>query len=260
MFVHFYLRYATQFGQTIFVTGDTEDLGNDDPAKAFPLEYLNDQLWHGQVNIDDHASDEPIRYKYFIRQDNGPELVEFGDDRLIKVDEIKSEKLVLIDTWNHPGTIENVFFAAPFQEVLLKKKQQSSPRSRTKKPKKFTHEFRVKAPILNDDELIGISGSASQLNDWDKANILPCSKAGNWWTIKLDLSSAEFPLLYKYAVVKAKDNQFVKFEEGNNRILLDEAPGKKVTILHDGFAYLRHDGWRGAGSRARARSRRRRWR
>src|SRR4051812_40069738 len=122
MILHFYLRYSTQFGQAVFVSGNTTVLGNDDPAKAFPLEYLDNQLWHGQAELSNEDAAEPLRYKYLIRQDDGPELVEFGDDRIIEPAATKTGKIVCIDTWNHPGAIENVFFSSAFQDVLLHKK------------------------------------------------------------------------------------------------------------------------------------------
>ena len=58
MTLHFYLRYSTKFGQAIFVSGNTPALGNDDGTNPFALTYLNDQLWHGSVEVD------PERYGY----------------------------------------------------------------------------------------------------------------------------------------------------------------------------------------------------
>jgi len=246
MILHFYLRYSTQFGQTVFVSGNTTVLGNDDPAKAFPLEYLDHQLWHGQAEISEEDAAVPLRYKYLIKQDKGPDLVEFGDDRIIEPSGTKMGKIVCVDTWNHPGTVENVFFSSAFQDVLLRHKKQA-PKVSPNKKKKYTHEFRVKAPLLADDEMIGIGGSAAQLNEWGTENILPLVKEGNWWVARIDLSAADFPVTYKYAVCKSKDGSFVRFEEGNNRILLNDAAEKKLTILHDGFADLRYAGWKGAG-------------
>ena len=60
MIVHFYLRYSTQFGQTLFVSGNTPVLGNDEITGSFPLTYLNDQLWHGSMEIADSELSEPV--------------------------------------------------------------------------------------------------------------------------------------------------------------------------------------------------------
>ncbi len=249
MILQFYLRYSTQFGQAVFVSGNCTVLGNDDPSKAYPLEYLDTQLWHGQAEISEGDAAVPLRYKYIIRQDKGPDLVEFGDDRIIEASNTKTGKIMCIDAWNHTGTVENAFFSSAFQDVLLKNRKQKQivKALLSKKQKKYTHEFRVKAPLLREDETIGISGSVSQMNEWDTGQIIPLAKDGNWWIARIDLSAASFPVSYKYAVCKGKDKVFVRFEEGNNRILLGDAAEKKLTILHDGFADLRYPGWKGAG-------------
>ena len=66
MIIHFYLRFTTHFGQTIYVSGNNDILGNDDLAKALPIQYLNDQLWHGSISIDTVKDLNTIRYKYIL--------------------------------------------------------------------------------------------------------------------------------------------------------------------------------------------------
>ncbi len=248
MLLHFYLRFSSEFGQTLFVTGNNPVLGNDNPVKAFPLQYLNNQLWHGSVEMDVEDDMEPIRYKYILRQDKGIELMEFGDDRVIEPEKIKAGRIVLLDSWNHTGAVENAFFTSAFQQVLLRnKKQKLQDTVPVKNKKKYTHEFRVKAPLLKENESICIGGSATLMKNWDTSKPLLLAKTANWWIIRLNLSKEGFPLTYKYGIYNSKNKKFVKFEEGNNRILLADMPGKNLTIIHDGFIDLRDKSWKGAG-------------
>ncbi len=167
MVLNFYLRFTTHFGQTIFVSGNTDKLGYGDLSLAFPLQYLNNQLWHGSINIDSAKDIAPISYKYILREDGKEESVEFGDDRIITSDNLHIEEIVLLDTWNYSGEIENVYFTQAFQDVILKTPT-TVALSISKSNKNYTHEFRVKAPILNKDELVCITGSAVALNNWSK--------------------------------------------------------------------------------------------
>ena len=248
MFLHFYLRFSTQFGQTLYVSGNTTVLGSDNLAKALPLEYLNDQLWHGFVEIDPRKHTVPIRYKYILRQEKAEDVPEFGDDRLIILSEIKAEKLILADTWNHAGEYENAFFTSAFEEVLLKhkshKKKAVPVHSSTRS---YTHEFRVKAPLLNEHEALCICGSATALRDWTTKKVLSLVKKGNWWMIRVNLSKAQFPLAYKYGIYNTRDKKFIKFESGNNRVLMTEDVMKTISIIHDGFANLQNINWKGTG-------------
>lgn len=53
----------TQPGETIVVTGDCPELGNWDIAKAYPLEYINQNTWFGEIPFNESAG-KPIAYRY----------------------------------------------------------------------------------------------------------------------------------------------------------------------------------------------------
>jgi 4-alpha-glucanotransferase len=245
MILHFYLRYASKFGQTIFVTGNIPALGNDDITKPFALTYLNDQLWHGSVEIDPESVEDEVCYRYMLIDEHGELLTEFGNDRIIEPAKTNALKIITYDTWNYPGEYENAFFTAPFTNVLLKRR--SEKENALKKSSNYTHQFRIKAPLLKEDELICISGSGAVFNDWDKENVLLLSKNDNWWSIELDLQAAVFPLGYKYGIYNSTNKKFTGFEDGNNRVLLNDEGADTVTILQDGFAKLNNVNWKGAG-------------
>ncbi len=244
MVIHFYLRFSTKYGQSIFVSGDADVLGNDDTSKALPIQYLNDKLWHGSITIDKASSPVSIRYKYVLREEGKSETVEFGDDRILVLDEINADEVLLFDTWNFSGETENAFFTQPFQDVLLKR-----PASKTKSKlfKNYTHEFRVKAPSLNNDEVVCIAGSGTALNNWNTLEPLLLEKNKTWWKIRLNLANESFPLTYKYGVYNTATQKFVQFESGDNRILIGDAAKKKITICHDGFVNIPLKLWKGAG-------------
>ena len=246
MILHFYLRYSTHFGQSLFITGNIPVLGNDDITKPFALTYLNDQLWHGSVEIDDKNPIEPVCYKYMLLDENGIHYAEFGNDRIINFNKIQASKVVLSDAWNYAGASENIFFTAPFTNVLLKSATKKESVTQ-KKLKSVTHQFKVKAPLLKENEIICISGSVDSMNDWDKQNVLLLSKKENSWSVEMDLSDASFPVIYKYGVYNQLQKKFIRFEEGNNRVLVSEDGKEAFTIIHDGFVNLQNINWKAAG-------------
>ena len=245
MILHFYIRYATKFGQSLFVTGNTAMLGNNHITKPFALAYLNDQLWHGSVEIADKDLIEPVCYKYILLDENDEQQIEFGNDRIIDLSKVQAAKIVLSDSWNNAGQFENAFFTAPFTDVLLKPK--SEVLTKVIETENATHLFKIKAPLLNENEVICISGSSAALHDWDEQNVLLLTKQHNWWEIKINLSEATFPVGYKYGIYNNLDKKFIRFEDGNNRILLSEDGKDAFTIIHDGFAKLDNINWKGAG-------------
>jgi 4-alpha-glucanotransferase len=246
MTIHFYLRFSTQFGQSIFVSGNNEILGNDDLAKAFPIQYLNDQLWHGSITVDTTNDLNTIRYKYILREEGKEETVEFGDDRVALLDDTQADEIVFFDTWNYSGETENVYFTQPFQDVLLKTPA-AIAKIAAKTPKSYTHEFRVKAPILSEDEAICITGGATVFNDWSTEKPILLTKNKTWWKIRLNLSKETFPVAYKYGIYNISNKKFTSFESGNNRTVTGDAGKRKIVINHDGFINMQYKPWKGAG-------------
>ncbi|MEO6327877.1 MAG: 4-alpha-glucanotransferase [Ginsengibacter sp.] len=243
MTIHFYLRFHTSFGQSLFISGNFDVPGNDKIDKPFPLLYLNDEFWHGAIEIPDINEIEEINYTYLLRNEDGTQIIEGETGRVIKQVQLKANQIVLIDTWNHAGTIENAFYTKPFREVIFA--SLSFPK-KIKPAKNCTHEFRVKSPLLNKNEMLFITGSGKTLKEWNTKNPLLLTPEGNWFTIKLNLAKEKFPVVYKYGIYNIKEKAIQVFETGRNRILRDEHTKHKYAILHDGFVQFQRL-WKGAG-------------
>jgi len=243
MLLNFYLRFSTRVGQSLYISGNNNLLGDNDIAMALPLQYFNQDFWHAQLEVDNTSLS--LEYRYVLREDNGNEIVEWGNDRIIELKKSTTrEELVLVDTWNHAGDIDNAFYTQPFQGVLLKDKHDGN---KAKTVKTYSHEFKVKAPMLAEEEVICITGTGNTLGDWDTASPVLLGKEGNWWMAKLNFTKDSFPVAYKYGVYNTVSKTFVHFESGNNRTLQTDAQKGKLTILHDGFAQIPYTKWKGAG-------------
>ncbi len=241
MTVHFYLRYQTKFGQAIFVSGNIESMGNNIVADAFALTYFNDEFWYAKIEIPDKKTLQKLNYKYILREDELSDVVDADNDRTINLIDYAGKEIVVIDTWNSESDINNTFYTKPFQ--ILTKQTYKIPK--LKSSKFYTHEFKVKAPLLNTDEWICITGAGTMFKNWDVKKLLPLKPEGNWFTIKINLRKEEFPLRYKYGIYNTKRKSF-RFEEGTDRILNGEPERKQTIVLHDGFIHLQKT-WKGAG-------------
>jgi cyclomaltodextrin glucanotransferase len=62
--------YRTRFGESVVVTGDAPELGEWDLARAVPLEYVNPNLWMGDLAFDRSAG-EIVLYKYAVVDQRG---------------------------------------------------------------------------------------------------------------------------------------------------------------------------------------------
>ena len=243
MKLHFYLRFHTHLGQSLWICGDTEELGNNDPQKALPLEYLNVEYWSGFIELKKKDLRDNIFYRYILKNKDGELIYEWEQERHLVVPSKTINEIHLVDTWNHAGEYENSFYSDAFDKVLLKSEQS---KGKITTDKNVTHVFNVKAPLLKKHEVICITGQGERLNNWSQEKPVLLGRKGHWWTARLDLSAESFPLAYKYGVYNTQEKTF-RFELGNNRLLSTDAAKKKLAILHDGVVYQPNDTWKGAG-------------
>ena len=241
MTISFHIRFHTTFGQQLFVSGNVEQLGNNDISAAFLLSYLSDEYWGGSIELDVEKQME-LSYQYILRDGKG-EVVE-GEEERRSILSSTTKELIVVDSWNDPGNPENSFFTQPFSNVIFAR---SSKETKRKLPSFVTHEFRIKAPLLSADETVCILGSGRTLNEWETNNPLLLFNKNGWFSIQISLVNSEFPVEYKYGIFNSKEKKFKEFEQGENRVLNFEGGLNKLVIVHDGFLRIKRPYWKGAG-------------
>ena len=242
MNIKFYIRYSTSFGQTLWIN-TIDEFVSSPIDQAIPMNYINEELWSAEIKVPKDQINI-FKYKYFLKDENGEILPEHGNDRYLRFSKNGIKEIQVIDTWNHAGEYENVFYSAPFKNTLLK---QPDSDLKPLPEKKITHAFKVKAPLLKKNESVCLIGNCKALGSWSTESPILLIKEGNWWVARMDLSDQSFPIAYKYGVCKKKDKSFIGFESGKNRILHQQIGEKKISILHDGFINLPNSIWKGSG-------------
>lgn len=240
----FFLRFHTEHGQSLWLTAAIPELGNLEVVDAVPMSYFNEELWHFELKIKRKEIKQAIEYRYILKNKDGIVIQEWGHDRLITPPAKELKEIILIDTWNHAGEYENAFYSNVFSNVLFKN---NIAANFIKATKSTTHIFKIKAPLLKKNEVVCIIGGDEKLGEWAEDKIVLLKQIGNWWTTSLNLMGSSSPMAYKYGVYNKKEKKFIRYEDGNNRLLFSDASSKKLTILHDGFIQLPNNTWKGTG-------------
>ena len=242
----FRLRYATQTGQSLWLTGNHAALGGGNPASALPLHFLNADFWEITVPLDKTAVKATLNYSYILRRADGSEITDWGRDRALRPAAFKSDDLLVVDAWNYAGFFENAFYTEPFKKVLLAK---NFTVVKTIAPQTPTHTFRVKAPLLARGQTVCLLGEGAALGQWNSQSPVRLSRArdDDYFSVQLDLRGQAFPFVYKFGVYDVAAQAFVRYEDGENRILSDAIVLNKHTVVNGGFIVLPADTWRGAG-------------
>ena len=237
MKVDLYLRFQTVFGQKLSLIGNFSTPGVEE---IVPMEFLNEAFWHASVEVDAKAI-PALHYRYLFTNELGETITEAERHRNVMLQKVTASRIVVIDTWNDAGFVENAFYTAPFKEVLLPK----AKAVKSKKVSAYSHIFKVKAPLLQASETVCLLGNDEALGAWNMDAPIKMDKVGDWWMAQVDLSKGEMPLVYKYGIYNTKEESFAYFEGGDNRML--QSSNDALTILHDGFIQVPANTWRGAG-------------
>ncbi len=145
-----------------------------------------------------------------------------------------------------PGILKMHFIRKPFTEVLLKDRRLSTP---VPSEKNATHTLKVKTPLLLKGETLCLLGSCEKLGNWNTGQpvLLGRPEEEDFYSCSLDLSDESFPIAYKYGIYNTLSKQFIRYEDGNNRVMHDTGNKNRMTILNDGFAVLPGNTWKAAG-------------
>jgi 4-alpha-glucanotransferase len=239
MKIDFYLRFRTRVGQSLFITGNLGVLGNNDPEHALAMSFLSEDYWHASIEVDELFK-EPIHYHYIFKTETSDVFIDGEKQRILKPG---GKNIIAIDSWNNTGDYDNVFFTAPFQQVYFKEQKQS----KSKSSGFHTHIFKIKAPLVNENESVCLLGNTNELKNWHTRDPILLQKEANWWVVTVNLSEAQFPLAYKYGIYNFKKKEFVSYEEGDNRVLHLNPPPGQETVIHDGFIRFNYEHWKGTG-------------
>jgi 4-alpha-glucanotransferase len=236
----FRLRFATRVGQSLWLAGGKPFAGQ------MPLQYRDRVSWELKILLPAAAAKKPLNYSCILRNPNGAQASDWGRDRDLVPADFRCKELLVIDSWNQAGFIENAFYTAPFKKVLL---AGNFTKVKTIAPKKPTHTFRVKAPLLAKGQTVCLLGEGAMLGHWNTLSpvLLGRQPDEDYFSVKLDLRGQPFPFACKYGVFDVEKNAFVRYEDGANRTLSDEIAPDKHTVINDGFIRLPANRWRGAG-------------
>ena len=78
----FRIRYDSRWGEELFLTGNSAELGNWNTNKAVQREYVGPGIWSVSVETYGRTSLQTTEYKYFIRE-NGQIRWEDGPNRIL---------------------------------------------------------------------------------------------------------------------------------------------------------------------------------
>ena len=179
MTLHISIEYRTAWGEELVLC-----LG----GKRYPLAYVSDGLWQGEIVR--FAPEKVSEYSYEVVREGLVVRKEWKKHTLVLPAGIDPKELTIVDRWiDRP--YDSPFYSSAFTNAIFGRKAEKAKKA----PKGANVLIQVAAPALRPNEVLAITGSGKTFKNWTK--IIPFEAAGfPVWTLALNVAEVfEYKLL-----------------------------------------------------------------
>lgn len=242
MKIIFEIYYHTRWGESLFLSGDIDELGANEENRAVMMDYQGDGLWKYTMELP--ASAKKFHYEYLVKSGEGIRR-EWGSPHSFSPGR-NAWEYRLVDRWRDVPADLPFYSSAFIQGIFFR--QHAASVVETIDPGTLT--VKVDASQLRPDERLVMVGDCPELGDWDvlKAPLLNDS-AFPEWQITLDGRQLKFPFEYKFVIVRTHQREVVAWETGENRICREKPQNPSEAVVVSGLRFNGSESqWRGAGT------------
>ena len=238
----FRIDYRANWGESLYLCGDTALLGNGDTSRALRLEVDGDRLWHAEVELPDSVA--AFTYRYIIKNEQGDTRQEWGQGHCFRPAAGVNE-YDIYDRWQDQP-FDQPFYSAAFTECICR---HNSAGTKPLLPASGYVELCVAAPMVAPGCTLAISGEGDALGNWNPDRAIRMNSAEYpIWKAKIPAAGLNAATEYKYLIVDSANGRVVSWEGGNNRSIGVEPRENAATILA-GMRFINSQTpWKGAGT------------
>lgn len=246
MKITFHINYRTEWGESLLVSGNAPELGNNNVAEAAVMQCVGGEHWRLTVDINTEES-PALAYKYAIRGENGVAW-EWGKPRVIHASVYP--EMDLWDFWRPTQIPQNALHSSAFTRAIMKRKEKYESADLKITGQEAIVIFRLNSPRIAPHHVVGLIGSDANLGAWNKEDVLLMSDA-NYpvWEVPVGIKSADKTVHYKYVLYDTKAKKIVAWETGDDRqLFLNLLDNKEKTLFvqtDEDFRYEKP--WKGGG-------------
>lgn len=235
----FNVGYRTNWGESVFISGNIKSLGNGDYDKAVKLELEETEHWFVSIDLPDDI--KSFEYHYEVRHENGMTKTEWGVPHKFLAG--NAAEYDIYDRWQDQPW-DKPYYASAFTECICKRpsvQPQVLPATG-----KLT--FEVSAPMVPPACRVALSGSAPSLGEWapDKAVVLSDADFPVW-KVSVDAKGIDYNTQYKFLLIDENGKEYA-WEGGENR-RVGIAPSIDKSTTLGGMRFVNPMApWKGAGT------------
>ncbi len=172
MKITFHIDYGTNWGESIYLTGDIEELGKWQEELSVPMSYDNG-TWTATIEVD--SSKKEFKYSFLVKCDNVVSRKEWGSAHTFKSGK-RIRSYEIFDKWRDQPS-DKSFYSSMFTEAVFRRnKKEYEP------VEVGGIQIRAFAPTVKPEEDLAIVGESQFLGGWntDKALVMNDADYPEW--------------------------------------------------------------------------------
>ena len=223
MKLSFNVNYHTNWGESIYITGNIPALGEGDLTRAVKLSLIGEQLWTIELEIPDSIAE--FEYSYIVKNDNGYIKNEWGHAH--KFTRGRSAKVYNIyDKWQDQPADKPLYSSAVVDCLNYR-----GVRDKRVGLRNGYLNINVEAPMVSRENVLAICGGCEVLGDWDASKAVVMSDADfPCWSVNIEAKKFPKGVQYKFIILNKETGDVVAWEGGDNRTL-DVAGEKQAATI-----------------------------
>lgn len=239
MKVTMYLRYASQWGEQLFIEGDCDALKKD--GKGIPMEYTPDG-WH----VTFYTEAKVFRYNFYIERYGRRAFGEMPLSHQFGPYEKELNIVLIYESLSTSSTLPRILKSAVMSKAIRK----HAPVQKKKMTEKLPVIFNTFSTDVNYNHQLAIVGSSTSLGRWTEEGAVSLNALDYPdFSKTFDSKKITFPLEYKYVILDPKDNTILYWEEGENRRLPSVASiSTDLIVVNDAAPRFALPQFKGAGT------------
>ena len=241
MKVTFNIDYRTNWGESVYITGNLPVFGGNDLAKAHVMHFDGNGKW--VLNLELDSMPECIEYAYIIKHENGSIRHEWGPKHLLKFTP-GVNRCEVFDRWQDQPW-DKPLYSSAIVDCINNRGKRALPVD----PVSGMLTIRVAAPMIRQGEVLAICGDLKALGEWNPEHALRMSDANfPEWSANISLRDAQVPFDYKFLIINSVTGDVVAWEGRDNRRFDITPASNDESLVVAGMRFVNPlELWRAAG-------------
>ena len=237
----FNIDYHTNWGETIYITGDIPELGNGNKNNAVAMLPDGDSHWFLSIEISPAHGE--FHYSYDVRKGNEIIRNEWGTPRTLNIDP-HTPGASIFDRWQDIPS-NKPYHSSAFTHCICR----PSDLGTTPAVRPGMLMISVDAPMIPQHATLAISGSCKSLGCWNPTDA-PVMNHGNFprWTIEIPIDDETPDIEFKFLLINKNDHDIIGWEKRSNRHIHIPHTEDNTSLIITGLFFENPLApWRGAG-------------